>query len=231
MTAPYSSYHPRLPRPSHLLLRNRRLTVFAAVAALLLGLTAALRPNWLLEVDRPLSDALRGTALIEVFRTITRLGSQEDMLVVAVVLALLLWRVCKPFAVTYPAALLVGILCDVTLKVIVDRPRPPEPLVGTALGSFPSGHALTGVIFFGLLPPAVWVAFRRRSLFWVSVPLSFLLAAATLTSRVYLGAHWPSDVLASAVIGATILLVAENLLGGRFARRHCDGCPLHSPIN
>lgn len=220
-------FHGHIPRPSHLLLRSKPLTIAISVAAAVLGLVAAIHPDWLLEVDRPVSDAFRGETLEGFFRFWTQLGSQQDMVVGALILGVLLWPRCRPFAVAYPSALLVGVVLDVTLKVLVDRPRPPEPLVGTALGSFPSGHALTGVIFFGLLPPAIWIALRRRLLFWVSVPLSVAAGLFVVMSRVYLGAHWPSDVVASMFIGAAVLLLTEYLLGTRFARRHCEGCPLH----
>lgn len=220
-------FHGHIPRPSHLLLRSKPLTIATTIAAVVLGVVAAVHPDWLLEVDRPVSEAFRGETLEGFFRFWTQLGSQQEMLVGALFLAVLLWPTCRPFAVAYPAALLVGVVLDVTLKVIVDRPRPPASLVGTALGSFPSGHALTGVIFFGLMPPAIWIALRRRLVFWVSVPLAVLAGLFVVMSRVYLGAHWPSDVVASMFIGASVLLFTEYMLGTRFARRHCDGCPLH----
>lgn len=220
-------FHGHIPRPSHLLLRSKPLTIATSVAASALGLVAALHPDWLLEADRPVTDAFRGESLEGFFRLWSKLGSQQDMAIAAVLLAVVLLRRCRSFAVAYPGAIAVGVLLDVILKVVVDRPRPPDPLVGTALGSFPSGHALTGVIFFGLLPPAIWIAFRRRLLFWVSVPLSFATGLLVVLSRVYLGAHWPSDVIASLFIGAAVLLLVEYLLASRLADRHCDGCPLH----
>lgn len=220
-------FHGDIPRPSHLLLRSKPLTVAVTVAAVAMGTVAAVHPAWLLEVDEPLTDAFRGESLEGFFRFWTQLGSQQDMVVGALIAGVLLWPRCRPFAVAYPSALLVGVVLDVTLKVIIDRPRPPDPLVGTALGAFPSGHALTGVIFFGLLPPAVWIALRRRLLFWISVPVSVIAGLLVVLSRVYLGAHWPSDVLASMFIGASVLLATEYMLGIGLARRHCDGCPLH----
>lgn len=224
---PMTSDH-TIPRPSHVLLRSRAATVAISVAAVALGVVAAAQPDWLLTVDRPVANFLRGDELIGFFRFWTDLGSQQDMIVVAVVVGALLWRRCRAFAVALPAAIGLGILADVSLKVLVDRPRPPEPLVGTALGSFPSGHAITGVIFFGLLPPVIWVAFRRRLLFWSAVPLAAVVAALVVLSRVYLGAHWPSDVVASLFIGTAVLLATEYALGSPLARRFC-ACTIHSP--
>lgn len=217
----------RFPPPSRLLLRSRRLTVAAAVVAVALSLVAALQPDWLLTVDRPISEAVRGDALVDFFRFWTMFGSQRHMLVAAVVVGALLWPRCRPFALAFPLALVLGVLLDVVLKVVVDRPRPPEPIVGTALGSFPSGHAITAVIAFGLLPPVVWIVFRVPVLFWASIPIAVLVGVLVVISRVYLGAHWPSDVTASLFIGLSVLLLTEHLLGTAPARRACRGCPLH----
>ncbi len=100
-----------------------------------LGLVAAIHPDWLLEIDRPVADFVRGESLEGFFRFWTQLGSQQDMVVGGLGVGELLWPRCRPFAIAYPSALLVGVVLDVTLKLLVDRPRPPEPLVGTALGS------------------------------------------------------------------------------------------------
>jgi membrane-associated phospholipid phosphatase len=230
-TAPESArsvhFVEHIPRPSHVLLRSRALVVVTAAFGIALGSLATFHPEWLLTVDEPVAQAVRGDALVGFFRFWTQFGSQRTMVVAAVVLAILLWPSCRPFAVAMPVAILAGIVVDVTIKVVADRPRPPEALIGTALGSFPSGHALTGVIFFGLLPPALWISLRRRLLFWISVPLSVIVATLVAVSRVYLGGHWPSDVVASALLGAGILLFTERMLGSRSARRRCDGCPLH----
>lgn len=216
-----------IPRPSHLLLRSPPLVLATAIVGVALGLVAALRQNWLLPFDEAVTNAIRGDSLVSFFRFWTQLGSQQDMILAALAIGVLLWARCRPFAVAFPAALLAGVILDVSLKLIVDRPRPPDPLVGTALGSFPSGHALTGIIFFGLLPPALWIALRRRLIFWMSVPVAATGAILVAMSRVYLGGHWPTDVVASALLGASVLLATEWVLGTRFARRHCDGCPLH----
>lgn len=87
------------------------------------------------------------------------------------------------------------------LKSVVDRPRPPsvvpeaDSLLGGTLGSsFPSGHAATS--FAG----AVVLAY----LFPRALPWLVALAVAISFSRVYVGVHYPFDVLAGAVVGASV---------------------------
>ena len=85
------------------------------------------------------------------------------------------------------------------------RVRPLDPQTDT---SFPSAGAMATVIFWGYLAHQ----FRRRAL-WAWTILAIVLVAL---ARVYLGAHYPTDVLASIVIGAIILAVVS---GGRIVER------------
>lgn len=226
-------HHPRFnldfPRPSSVLLHSKALLAVVWASALALGLIAALHPAWLLTVDRPISDVLRTGNLVDLFQSITTAGSQRIGGAVSVVAAVFLWKRCKALAMAFPVLVLAGVLADVTIKLAVDRPRPPNPIVGTGLGSFPSGHVIQAAITFGLLPPAVYIITQKRMLFWSTVALSLLAVAAVALSRVYLGAHWPSDVTASFLIGASLLLGAEYLVASEVAGSRCKGCALHRP--
>ena len=100
-------------------------------------------------------------------------------------------------------------LVAVALKPIVDRDRPyvlvpdPEPLLRWDVSaSFPSGHAATSTA------GAVILAYLIGRWAW---GLAFLAAAVSF-SRVYVGLHFPLDVLAGAAIGAAVALVAVVVL-------------------
>ena len=96
------------------------------------------------------------------------------------------------------------IVAGISLKLLIDRPRPDYFLVasGPHLSSFPSGHTIFATIFFGFAIVLVgdWVQrpSARRSLQAGLI----LLILAVGASRVYLGFHWPSDVLGGYLYGA-----------------------------
>jgi undecaprenyl-diphosphatase len=219
-------YRPHIPRPSSVLLHSKPLLVAAIVAAITLGFVVAFANDTLLRIDRPISEFVRGQAWLEHFRWLNTLGSEAQGMVLALVVGLVMWRWCHVFALAFPAAVLAGIAVNLGLKFAVDRPRPPEPLGAVAFASFPSGHALHAVIVFGLLPPAVYILTGSRLAFWVSVVGAVFVTVGVAAIRVYLGAHWPTDVLASMAVGAGLLLVAEYVIASP-GRRHRVDCPLH----
>jgi len=94
------------------------------------------------------------------------------------------------------------------LKVLVARPRPPDfslnpadmfPMVDQY--SFPSGHVLFFVVFFGFIAYLAWLHQGGRVRIFVMASCGLLILLIGF-SRVYLGAHWASDVLGSYIIGA-----------------------------
>jgi undecaprenyl-diphosphatase len=105
-------------------------------------------------------------------------------------------------------ALVIMVLCPI-LQIPIDRSRPPADLAGLneQIGglSFPSGHSYQSFVLFGFLIylTAILISrtWLRRS---VQAFLAFLILAIGV-SRVYLGAHWPSDVLGAYLLGGSLL--------------------------
>lgn len=98
------------------------------------------------------------------------------------------------------------------LKLLINRPRPTDDLVRIVEKaqhqSFPSGHTVFYVTFFGFL---IFLLYRLRqfhpAIRWGVGGLSLLLILAVPFSRIYLGAHWFSDVLAGFIFGLIWLIV------------------------
>lgn len=106
------------------------------------------------------------------------------------------------------SAILVRLLNEL-LKTLAARPRPDESLwlVSETGLSFPSGHTMNAVVLFGLFAWFVWRSEHPR---WLRVLLCvvFVCAAALVgVSRVYLGVHFASDVLAGACVSGAWLVI------------------------
>jgi membrane-associated phospholipid phosphatase len=88
------------------------------------------------------------------------------------------------------------------VKALVDRPRPPDPLVTTTGASYPSGHAIASAVT--AIGVVMALTTGRRRLHWMIGAV--LLATAVALSRTYLSAHWLTDVVGGSLIGAGLAL-------------------------
>jgi undecaprenyl-diphosphatase len=127
----------------------------------------------------------------------------------AAALALLAWRRHWLRAAALILAVVSSELLIGPVKAATDRPRPPGALIGTSGASFPSGHAIaTAVTAVGL----VLVLARPGPSRWRWEVNAVLLTSVMALSRVYLRAHWLSDTVAGALLGAGLALGWPALL-------------------
>jgi undecaprenyl-diphosphatase len=157
------------------------------------------------------------------FVWLSRIGSNGLVWILISIVAAIVWRRYALFGMTL-LTVLVADVSNFVLKNIVDRPRPsdryaePEPLLHPPTShSFPSGHAATSFAAATVIGASIP---RLR------IPL-YVLAALIAWSRVYVGVHYPLDVIAGAIWGLLVGLVlvralprlAEVLLRSLRARR------------
>ena len=185
---------------------------FALLLFVILGYIVKFYPNMLIGFDQPIQTAIRGDlpdSLTFLFRTITHLIDIPVIITWVLIVAFIFYR--KQWKLESYLMLgnltLAGILI-VTFKNIYQRPRPEIlHLVEEKGFSFPSGHSLAVTIMVGTL--IVILSQRIKNTTWrkvVQILLSLYLVSV-LVSRVYLGVHYPSDVLASLCLGLGILFI------------------------
>jgi len=168
-------------------------------------------------IDLPIIGLIRSPTLgaaLGPLRWITELGSTGAVIAVAVI-TFLVGVLIGPWPHGLAGAFTIGLASvgNEALKALVARARPEilEPIVVEHGFSFPSGHAALGMVAYGVLgvfvsrsrlPPAV-----RRAIVVVLGILVFLIGI----SRIWLGVHYPTDVLAGWTAGAVIVLIYAGL--------------------
>ena len=116
------------------------------------------------------------------------------------------------------AANLIGALAlNVVLKQIVQRPRPDGfRLIAESGYSFPSGHSMVSMAFFGLLVWMVWTYEKDKTMRLVWCTLFSLVIVMVGVSRIYLGVHYASDVLAGFCVSLLWLVFYTKVVAPAF---------------
>ncbi len=195
---------------------SRRSHLFRAALLFLIGatITGLFLADALTSFDQQIYAALaamQSEGLTLFFANLTYLGGGTAFVPIGVCLLLLtFWRNLRLEAAFLLAALLGAELLNELAKGFFDRARP----VGLNLielpdsKSFPSGHAMVGTSFYVMLAYQIKSRFDHFSGKWIIASLYLLVAAISL-SRVYLGVHYASDVLAGAVFGLSWYFVTR----------------------
>ena len=146
-----------------------------------------------------------------VVKCITYLG-EDGILWIAMGIVLLFFEKTRPAGITVLLSLLFDFLIvNVALKALVARPRPYvvneliQPLVGgvSAYRSFPSGHS--GGSFSAMFALYKWVPKK------VGIP-ALILAAMVALSRLYVGVHYPTDIIGGCIIGFVCSVMAYQVV-------------------
>jgi undecaprenyl-diphosphatase len=209
--------------PTHFFFHKK--IVFVLTVALVVGLAAAAAANGgsaLDTVDVPVAEWIadvRTPWLTDLFGAGSRLGDNAVVFALAFVFAVYTYGRCKYLAIALVLAAAFRPAIEFVLKALVDRARPTVAPLGEFHGpSHPSGHPLAAASLWGLMPAVVALHFRSRSLWWVTVAASSTIVVVVAAARVYKGAHYLTDVIASLAWASLYLLCVQ----GTFDRFHHD---------
>ncbi len=151
-----------------------------------------------------LVQSLRNTPADRVMAVVTMLGDGVVLGALAVVIvAWLVWRRAWAIAGAASIAILSSALFVPFMKTVLQRPRPIDIYSGADAYSFPSGHATLATVTFGVLAVLVSLRMGRWGKALVFAGFGALVVAIAF-SRIYLGAHWPSDVAAGFLFGVAM---------------------------
>lgn len=166
--------------------------------------------------------SMRSNFMNGLMQVFTFLGSSYFLLPANIVLIcwILIWKKDSLFALQWTVTAIGSLLLMYFFKGFYQRPRPMDPYLTAATGfSFPSGHTLNSLVFFGLIIILLWRFFSKSSLrFWGTFLLGILIIAIGL-SRNYLRVHYASDVFGGLSLGLSWLLLVNLIFQIIFQRR------------
>ena len=203
-----------------------RTQVFTGVAALGLvlfgGMTALVTGGLTADLDLAATHAVQGIGVPlfgPLMLAVSGIGFFPQNVLMVAAIAALLWR--AGFRTESRFALLAGTSVALTeaVKWLVARPRPSADLVTVVQSagsySFPSGHTLFYVTFFGFLAYLAYAHVKAGRVRTVALWVTGLLIVLVRPSRIWMGHHWVSDVLASYALGLSLLVVLVQWYGRR----------------
>ena len=148
---------------------------------------------------------IRTPLLTKIFLIITNLGSPY-VLILLTLLSFLLKNKKLSFIITANLGLIT--IINQVLKFIVKRPRPSDLFLIVETGySFPSGHSMVSLSFYGLLIYFIYKYFKNKKLKIFLITFLSLIIILTGISRVYLGVHFVSDVISGFLLSLSYLII------------------------
>ena len=189
--------------------KNLKTIVLLAAALVFVWLLGEVASGEIMRLDtlayELIVERLRSDALTPFMEAFTSLASVVVLAVLAAVIAALAPGKAPGWCVA--VNLLCVVVLNTVLKAIVQRPRPDGfRLISETGYSFPSGHSMVSMAFFGLLIWMVWRYHRKDVMRIVWCVVFGLVIAMVGISRIYLGVHYASDVLAGFCVSLVWLI-------------------------
>ncbi len=192
----------------------------------------------LVYVDEFISEWFRSSEnprLTTIMQFASALASTTTVVILCALMGcVLVWQRLWSWLLALGLAVAGGIFLNVLLKALFGRARPgwADPIMALTDASFPSGHTMMATIIYGFI--AVWLSLRTASWRWrfLIMSLSMWLVLLVALSRMYLGAHFLSDVLAAMAAGtAWVALCITAVETARRRRGLRRGSALSSPVH
>lgn len=153
-----------------------------------------------------ISDFLTPTA-----KFITNFGGAIYLTVMSIILFVIIKN--KKIGIAIILNLGIVTLLNQLLKMILQRPRPEEYRIINESGySFPSGHSMVSMAFYGFLIYLIYKNIKNKYLKWSLIIILGVLIISIGISRIYLGVHYTSDVLAGFLVSISYLIIYTSTI-------------------
>lgn len=145
------------------------------------------------------------------YKVITFFGSTAFIVALVIFFLIILFKTKKGWVIA--VCLIVSTIINNVIKVIVKRERPLDlMLVEESTYSFPSGHTMASVSMYGLLIYLVWQTKWHKNIKILLTSFLSILIIAIGLSRIYLGAHYASDVIGSFIVSSIWLIILIDFI-------------------
>ena len=153
---------------------------------------------------------LRTEPLTVIMKVITNLSSAYVL--IAITIGTLLFIKNKKVGLCVASNLVIATLLNQLLKHIIQRPRPDGyRLIAESGYSFPSGHSMVSMAFYGLLIYLIWKMVKNKKIKYASCTILAILIPMIGFSRIYLGVHYASDVIGGFAISIAYLILFASI--------------------
>jgi undecaprenyl-diphosphatase len=204
--------------------------ILACLAALTLAVSIYARFTLMFPGDLNLTVRLQAFSSHLLFLTMQYtsfvFGGWRAALLVIVIGAVVWWRIGRLEGILIPVAGLIT-LVNTAFKLAIGRPRPSSDLVHILApeqgNGFPSGHAFFAILILGLTAYFISANLKTHNLRTVALTGLVALILLVGASRVYLGVHWPSDVVGGYLIGGVLLAALISFYRSWRARHSGQG--------
>lgn len=161
-----------------------------------------------------ISKYLISDVTLPIAKLITNFGGVIGLIIIAIIISsILVIKKKKLMGILIWVNLASSAFLNQILKRIVQRPRPTEYRLIEENGySFPSGHSMVSAAFYGFFIYLIFKNVKNKYIKWGSILFLSILIVLIGTSRIYLGVHYTSDVMAGFVISISYLVIFTSIV-------------------
>ncbi len=191
--------------------KKKRFYIFITCILFFLILAILILKNDVLKIDsesyKIIKDNIINENLTNYVILITNLGGSIGLIMITIILTLIFKD--KKISIGIVINLIIAFLLNIFLKGLFHRPRPQISnwIINEFGYSFPSGHSMISMAFYGFLIYIIYVYYEKKYWKWPLIIILSLIIIFIGISRIYLGVHYLSDVLGGFLISIAYLIV------------------------